>query len=205
MLAAAGDQRRPFLVEHPEVADQRLQAPAVTGRRQSRRQGRSRSRSRPRRPRQRRRSSRRARRRRGGLPDGPRCRSGTPTSDGSSNPRGTGSIRRGRETPVAPHRRAVPGHRRHPAGRVEPQRRIARSPARPDPVGALQDHGIRTGAAQACRGAQSGRPGSADHHICHAAILVRDPGAQRNAPDRIRTCDLRFRRTKRWLGWATWS
>jgi hypothetical protein len=26
-----------------------------------------------------------------------------------------------------------------------------------------------------------------------------------NAPDRIRTCDLRFRSPRRWVGWTTWS
>src|SRR4029077_8388162 len=92
----------------------------------------------------------------------------------------------GGELPIATDRRAIPGHRRHPAGRVEPQRRITRSPARPNSVGALQDHGIETGAAKACGGAQPGRPRSADHHISHATTLVHAYLPRGNRPAYVR-------------------
>src|ERR1700759_5214642 len=64
----------------------------------------------------------------------------------------------GRIFSVTTMARTIPGHRRHPRRRVEPQPVVTGSPARADPVAPFEHDHSNACTAQGCRGCQPGRP-----------------------------------------------
>src|ERR1700761_2906202 len=68
--------------------------------------------------------------------------------------------------------RTIPGHRRHPRRRVEPQPAVTGSPARADPVASCGHNPSRARTAAGCRGSQPGRPRAADDGPRHRVIII---------------------------------
>src|ERR1700759_2430722 len=70
--------------------------------------------------------------------------------------------------------RTIPGHRRHPRRRVEPQPVVTGSPARADPVASFEHNHSNACTAQGCRGSQPGRTRAADDGLRHRVIIIAD-------------------------------
>jgi hypothetical protein len=70
--------------------------------------------------------------------------------------------------------RTIPGHRRHPRRRVEPQPVVTGSPARPDPVAPFEHNRSNACTAQGCRGCQPGRTRAADDRLRRGVIVIAD-------------------------------
>jgi hypothetical protein len=85
---------------------------------------------------------------------------------------------------VPPASSAKPGLGRHPAGRVQPQPVVARSPARTDLVGLLDDNALDPRATKRRRGSKAPRPGAADDRPLH--VIEATPGSRNSATDEIR-------------------
>jgi hypothetical protein len=70
--------------------------------------------------------------------------------------------------------RTIPGHRRHPRRRVEPQPVVTGSPARADPVAPFEHNRPNARTAQGCRGCEPGRTRAADDGLRHGVIVIAD-------------------------------
>src|SRR5258707_11748205 len=70
--------------------------------------------------------------------------------------------------------RTIPGHRRHPRRRVEPQPVVTGPPARADPVAPFEHNRSNARTAQGCRGCEPGRTRAADDGLRHGAIVIPD-------------------------------
>src|SRR5215207_2221963 len=75
--------------------------------------------------------------------------------------------------------RTIPGHRRHPRRRVEPQPVVTGSPARADPVASFEHNRFNACTAQGCRGSQPGRTRAADDGLRHGVIVSLTRSADR--------------------------
>src|SRR6476646_5638496 len=82
--------------------------------------------------------------------------------------------------------RAIPGQRRHPRRRVEPQPVVTGSPARPDPVAPFEHNRSNACTAQGCRGCQPGRTRAADDRLRHGVIVIADA----IHPPQLRACSI---------------
>jgi hypothetical protein len=70
--------------------------------------------------------------------------------------------------------RTIPGQRRHPRRRVEPQPVVTGSPARAYPVASFEHTRSNAYTAQGCRGCQPRRTRAADDGLRHEVIVIAD-------------------------------
>src|ERR1700741_340630 len=80
----------------------------------------------------------------------------------------------GRVFSVTTVARTIPGHRRHPRRRIEPQPVVTGSPARAYPVAPFEHNRSNACTAQGCRGCQPGRTRAADDRLRHGVIVIAD-------------------------------